>query len=95
MPAGPGPRGPPRPTLMVTRIDAPTEQLAHDLITTSIKVEQEGLKGVAALDARGKRPTDAYGRYDQTIRDLATLLRSKTKMPVVLDDQSRSSPKAR
>jgi uncharacterized protein (TIGR03790 family) len=86
-PPAPAPAAQPRPTLMVTRIDAPTEQLAHDLITTSIKIEQEGLTGVAALDARGKKPTDAYGRYDQTLRDLATLLRSKTKMSVVLDDQ--------
>lgn len=73
-------------TLMVMRIDAPTEQLARDLITTSIKVEKEGLKGVVALDARGKPAGDAYGAYDQTIRNLANLLKSKTTLDVVLDD---------
>ena len=80
-------------TLMVMRIDAPTERLAHDLIETSVRVEQEGLKGVVALDARGKPPSDPYGQYDQTIRNLAELLKAKTKLTVVLDDKEALFPK--
>ncbi len=87
-PAPPPPPGvrPAQRTLMVMRIDGPTEQLARDLITTSVKVEKEGLKGVVALDARGKTGNDAYAAYDQTIRSLATLLKGNTKLDVVLDD---------
>ena len=86
-PGAPRPGGSPPRTLMVTRLDAPTDQLVRELIAASIKTEAEGLKGVAALDARGKPPSDAYGRYDQTIRNLADLLRQKSSLDVVLDDK--------
>lgn len=82
-----GRTGFPSHTLMVMRLDGPTEQSVHDLIETSLKIEQEGLKGEVVLDARGKPPVEPYGNYDQTIRHLAELLRSKTSLKIVLDDQ--------
>lgn len=87
------PGAPPGPTLMVMRLDAPTEQLVHDLIVSSIEVEEHGLQGTVALDARGKPAGDPYGRYDQTIRNLAEVLRAHTRLNVVLDDREPVFPK--
>ena len=75
------------PTLMVTRLDAPTSMTAKTLIQNSFEAEQKGLAGIAVIDARGKPLSDAYGQYDQTLRNLAELLRAKSKMPVVLDNE--------
>lgn len=79
-------------TLMVARLDAPTEQIVHDIIETSIKVETVGLQGVVALDARGKPPTDAYGKFDELIRDLANELRGMSRAEVKLDDTDNVFP---
>jgi uncharacterized protein (TIGR03790 family) len=73
-------------TVMVMRLDGPTEQSVDRIILSSIRVEKEGLKGQAALDGRGLKGEDGYGRYDSTIRRLAELLRSKTTMRVTFDD---------
>jgi uncharacterized protein (TIGR03790 family) len=75
------------PTLMVMRLDGPTEQSVDRIILSSLKAEKEGLKGQVALDGRGNRTDDGYGRYDATIRRLAELLRSKTKLTVTFDDR--------
>ena len=75
------------PTLMVMRLDGPTEDSVDRIILSSIKVEQEGLKGQVALDGRGIKGGDGYGKYDQSIRDLADLLKAKTKLTVAFDDQ--------
>lgn len=87
--AGPPPSA---PTLMVMRIDAPTLALAHSLITTSIDVESKGLQGQVAIDARGLPPTSENGMYDQTLRNLADLLRRRTKLKVTLDDREALLP---
>ncbi|MDB5330588.1 MAG: hypothetical protein JWP03_1739 [Phycisphaerales bacterium] len=79
-------------TLMVMRLDGPTERSVHDLIEASIKVERDGLTGQVALDARGKPPSEPYGVYDQTIRNLAELLKTKTKLKVTLDDREPLFP---
>jgi uncharacterized protein (TIGR03790 family) len=83
----------PSHTLMVTRLDGPTDQSVHDLIETSLKVEKDGLKGEVVLDARGKPPSEPYGVYDQTIRNLAELLRNKTSLKVVLDNKETLIPR--
>jgi uncharacterized protein (TIGR03790 family) len=74
------------PTLMVMRLDGPTEQSVDRIILSSIKVEKQGLKGQVALDARGRKGDDGYARYDATIRGLAELLRAKTTLQVTFDD---------
>jgi uncharacterized protein (TIGR03790 family) len=81
-----------QPTLMVTRLDGPTEMAVRRLITTSIEVEQKGLTGQVVLDARGKPPTDGYGQYDETIRALDGLLRAHTSLPVTFDNQEPIIP---
>jgi uncharacterized protein (TIGR03790 family) len=81
---------PPQPhlprTLMVMRLDAPTEQRVHEIIATCIEVEQKGLKGNVAIDARGKPPTEAYGIFDELLRKLAADLKEHTKLNVTLDN---------
>jgi uncharacterized protein (TIGR03790 family) len=74
-------------TLMVTRLDGPTEDSVDRIILSSLKAEKEGLKGQVVLDARGLRNPDGYTRYDATIRNLAELLKSKTSLRVTFDDQ--------
>lgn len=86
-----GLRGP--PTLMVMRLDAPVAQTVRDMIANTLATERDGLKGTFAIDARGIAPKkengeeDAYGVFDQRIRDLATFMKQKTSIPIKLDDR--------
>ena len=72
--------------LMVSRIDAPTPELARGLIRTAIEVEKSGLSGKVYLDARGKTGSDDYSKFDQDIRKTAMILQ-KGSLPVVLDNR--------
>ena len=74
------------PTLMVMRLDGPTEQSVDRIILSSLKAENEGLKGRVVLDGRGLKGDDGYGRYDSSIRRLAGLLRTRTQVQVFFDD---------
>ena len=81
-------------TLMVSRLEAPTFELAEKLIDTAIATEKTGLRGKVYLDARGMKsdpktakPGD-YSTYDQSLRDLAERLKKHTKLEVVLDDRA-------
>ncbi|MHB8902788.1 MAG: TIGR03790 family protein [Thermoguttaceae bacterium] len=82
-----------KPTLMVSRIEAPTVADTRRLIDDAIATEAAGLRGKVYLDARGipgpSEPASrgSYGDYDQAIRDLASLLREHTLEQVVLDDK--------
>ncbi|RPI82110.1 MAG: TIGR03790 family protein [Planctomycetaceae bacterium] len=74
--------------MMVSRIDGPTFEICRQLVDTAITVEKQGLKGKVYIDARGTRPSrepGSYGDYDQSLRELADLLRAKTKLEVILD----------
>lgn len=75
------------PTMMVARLDGTSEMGVQNLMERSFQAEQKGLRGIAVVDARGKPPTEPYGQYDQTLRNLAELIKTKTKMPVVLDNE--------
>jgi uncharacterized protein (TIGR03790 family) len=79
------------PIIMVSRLDAPTPQLAMGLVDRAIETEQRGLAGKAYVDSRGIQPdgTVGYGYYDQGLRDLAELLRKHTPYVVVLEDTER------
>lgn len=80
------------PVLMTCRLDGPTPAVVRDIILNSLKAEQAGLQGRVALDSRGIAPVEAngtssgYGQYDQTIRDLAHFVQTKTKLPLTWDD---------
>ena len=75
------------PTLMVMRLDGPTPESVDRIILSSIKAERTGLQGQAVLDARGIRGIEGYAKYDKSIRDLAELLKAKTKLKVTFDDR--------
>ena len=81
-------------TLMVSRLEAPTFELAEKLIDTAVATEKTGLKGKVYLDARGMKsdPKNAkpgdYSTYDQSLRDLAERLKTHTKLEVVLNDKA-------
>jgi len=77
------------PILMVSRLDAPTAELAKGLVDKALQAERAGLQGTIYFDARGlqlKNQVDAYGVYDQSLREAATLATSHSPYPVVLDD---------
>jgi uncharacterized protein (TIGR03790 family) len=82
-------------TLMVSRLEAPTFELAKKLIDTAIATEKTGLTGKVYLDARGikfdpkKDQRGSYGEYDQSLRDLAERLKKHTKLEVVLDNEGK------
>ena len=75
-----------QPTLMVTRLDGPTPEVVDRVILSSLKAEKEGLRGQVVLDGRGIKAADGYGRYDQSIRSLAELLKARTQLKLTVDD---------
>jgi len=65
------------PILMVSRLDAPTAELAKGLVDQALQVERSGLQGTVYFDARGLKAKDAadtYGVYDQSLRDAAEVV---------------------
>lgn len=69
-------------TLMVGRLDGPDYAVAKGLVDKALAAEGTGLKGTACIDSRGIVKRDLYGRYDQSLRDLAILTRLQTTLPV-------------
>jgi uncharacterized protein (TIGR03790 family) len=72
-------------TIMVCRLDGPTPQIARGLVDKAIIAERTGLNGVAYIDSRGipdNRQPYSFGHFDQTLRDLAVLLRLRTTLEV-------------
>jgi len=84
------------PTLMVSRLDASTADLAKGLVDLAMQAEQEGLHGTVYLDARGltpKNPADTYGHYDQSLRDTAEVVKRQSAYLVLLDNQEATLSK--
>ncbi len=76
-----------RLVVMVARLDAPTPELARRLVDQAMTAEQHGLAGKFYVDAQGLKPNaGSYGFYDQSLRDLAALVRRTTSYEVRLDD---------
>jgi uncharacterized protein (TIGR03790 family) len=69
-------------TLMISRLDGPNYGVAKGLIDKALAAERKGLRGVAYVDARGIFAQNAYGYYDQSLRDLAILTRLRTGLAV-------------
>ncbi len=69
-------------TLMVSRLDGPSGEIAIGLIDKALTAEKTGLNGIAYIDSRGIIKRDMYGHFDQSLRDLAAFIRSNMKMPV-------------
>jgi uncharacterized protein (TIGR03790 family) len=72
-------------TVMVSRLDGPSPQIARGLIDKAIYAEKTGLHGFAYIDSRGipddKQPS-SFGSFDQKLRNLAVLLRFRTILQV-------------
>ncbi|MBN1973077.1 MAG: TIGR03790 family protein [Sedimentisphaerales bacterium] len=75
-------------TLMVSRLDGPSEEIIISLVDKAIKAEQAGLKGIAYFDSRGILDKNQYGEYDQSLRDLAALTKSQTGLTVKQEQKS-------
>ncbi len=69
-------------TLMVSRLDGPSYNIVKGLIDKAIAAEQTGLKGIAYIDSRGIVKEDLPGRFDRSLRDLATLARLQADLLV-------------
>jgi len=73
-------------SLMVSRLDAPEPSIVYRLIDKAIIAEKTTLKGIAYIDSRGieddKNP-QSLGHYDQSLRNLAEMLKSQTQIPVI------------
>jgi uncharacterized protein (TIGR03790 family) len=77
-------------TVMVGRLDGPDPEIAKRLVDDAMDVEQSGLSGTFYIDARGlpEGPgADPYALYDARLRNLYKIIRTKTSIPVVLDDK--------
>lgn len=80
-------------TLMVCRLDGPSQKTITGLIDKAITAEQKGLKGTAYIDSRGiPGNRDEYGLYDQSLRDLAILTELKTDLPVRQEQTAQLFP---
>jgi uncharacterized protein (TIGR03790 family) len=69
-------------TLMVCSLDGPGAAIARGLIDKSLAAEKTGLKGRVYVDSRARFDRDAFGDYDQSLRDLALLVQAKTSLRV-------------
>lgn len=81
------------PILMVSRLDAPTVELAKGLVDKALEAERSGLRGTVYFDARGLQPdgpTDTYGVYDHSLREAATLAKGRSSYEVILDLNERT-----
>jgi len=85
-------KGPVPPTVMVMRLDAGDPDTVEKMIRTSVQVEQTGLQGMIAIDARGLPTTDQLGVFDETLRHLAEMVRLKTNMKIKLGNEEPVFP---
>jgi len=69
-------------TLMVSRLDGPDYAIAAGLVDKALEAEANGLTGTAYIDSRGMFTKDAYGHYDQSLRDLALLIQLRGQLPL-------------
>ncbi|MFH1615855.1 MAG: TIGR03790 family protein [Planctomycetota bacterium] len=78
-------------TIMVSRLDGPSEAVARGLVDKAIAAERNGLNGRAYIDMRGIKDGQDSGSpayYDQSLEDTAFLIGMQTKLPVVVERTS-------
>jgi uncharacterized protein (TIGR03790 family) len=84
------------PILMTARLDAPKPETVRELIAAGIKAEAEGLRGKVVIDSGGHLAIDPrngkYIAFDGTLRALADIVRSKTSLPLVFDENREVLP---
>ena len=87
-----------QPVMMTARLDGPNAEIAKRLVDDAVEVEQTGLKGKVYVDARDNRydpksdPGYGYGGYDESMREMAALLKDQAKLDVILDNKSAVFP---
>ncbi|CUS32362.1 conserved hypothetical protein [Candidatus Nitrospira nitrosa] len=77
------------PALMVSRLDAPTAELAAQLDDHAMEAEANGLTGSMYLDAQGmpaKERPDTYRKYDQSLQHLDTFITEQSGYRSVLEN---------
>jgi uncharacterized protein (TIGR03790 family) len=79
--------------LLTCRLDGPSPEVVKRMIDDAVSVEKEGLKGKVYVDARGIRfdpkgqdTGHGYGGYDESMREMASILKG-AQLDVVLDDK--------
>jgi uncharacterized protein (TIGR03790 family) len=77
---------------MVSRLDGPSYEIVKGLIDKAIAAEKTGLKGIAYFDSRGIMKEDEFGRFDQSLRDLAVITRLQTEMSVEEEQTEKLFP---
>ena len=76
-------------TLMVSRIDGPTDAIARGLIDMAIRAEARGLSGRAYIDAGwNKAANKGYKPTEQSLLDTAKILTEYSRLPVTLDTRN-------
>jgi uncharacterized protein (TIGR03790 family) len=81
--------------LMVGRLDGPTPEIARRLVDDALEVEKNGLKGTCYLDARGLKgegQAGSYDWYDAHLVRLAQLMKERSTVKVVLDQNPELFP---
>ncbi len=84
-----------RKTIMVSRLDAPSADMAKRMVDDALEIEQSGLTGTVYIDSRGIDDTDKknnYGRYDKHLRNLHSIIKSTSSLPVVMDNKPELFP---
>jgi uncharacterized protein (TIGR03790 family) len=81
----------PSRTLMVSRLDGPSVQIASGLIDKAIEAEKTGLSGNAYIDTRGlnisAQPASySFEFFDKSLHSLAVMLKKRTPMKVVVEN---------
>jgi len=79
-------------TLMVSRLDGPSDSIAKGLVDKAIAAEMTGLHGIAYFDSRGITEENLYGYFDRSLLALAALTRSQTDIPVIEEQTAALFP---
>ena len=77
-------------SLMVCRLDGPEFEIVRGLVDKAITAEKTGLKGVAYIDSghSKNKPQPIFVRYDQSLHNMALMIKTETQIPVVEEQTS-------
>ena len=85
------PENPPK-TLMVSRLDGPTPEIALGLIERAQRAEKNGLRGKVYIDAGSNKRRGGLEGFDDGLKQYARRLKQETTLDVVLDERDTVFP---